>query len=163
MRLLLQTLSILIVVTLVGGSGVVLLNKDIPDYPVPDAPWEAGTALDGQTFFTTDTILETQDEVLDSFRFRDGKFQSSMCQVYCDFGWSDYQTFVADGVLHFTATTSCPDAPHKVVFYGTVIDGTLSFEGTWTTRRWYWTQQLNAVGSGTETPTEAHIAAGITS
>ena len=163
MRILFQTLALLVVVLLVGGSSVALLKKDIPDYAVPDAPWEAGSALDGMTFFTTDTIVETQDVVLDSFRFRDGTFQSSMCQVYCDFGWSEYQTFVEDGVLHFTATTRCPDAPHTVVFYGTVIDGRVSFEGTWTTRRWYWTHQVNAIGSGTTTPTEAHIAVGITS
>ena len=27
-------------------------------------------------------------------------------------------------------------------------DGKISFEGTWTTRRWYWTRQLNVMGEG---------------
>ena len=81
--------------------------------------------------------------------FVDGRFQSKMCQVYCDFGWSEYQTATVDGVIHFTTTTTCPDAPHTVVWYGMMgDDGKISFEGTWTTRRWYWTRQLNVMGEG---------------
>ncbi|SFS13514.1 hypothetical protein [Yoonia litorea] len=161
MRVVVTTLALLAAVILVGGASIAVLNRDIPDYAVPDGPWKAGTALDGLTFFTFDRVIETEDEILDALVFRDGKFQSAMCQVYCDFGWHDYRTFIDGETLHFTTTTRCPDAPHTVVFYGTVVDGAVTFEGTWTTRRWYWTHQVNVVGRGTLVPSEEHIAAGI--
>jgi hypothetical protein len=75
-----------------------------------------------------------------------------MCQEYCDFGWSEYRTKEIDGTLHFTATTRCPDAPHTVVWYGTVTGEDVRFEATWTTRRWYWTYQIEATGAGSTTP-----------
>jgi hypothetical protein len=60
-----------------------------------------------------------------------------------------------DGVTHFTATALCPDAPHTVVWYGTVTGDEVAVEVTWTTRRWYWTNQIAVRGSGTVTPSEA--------
>jgi len=86
--------------------------------------------------------------------FRDGTFQSADCQEYCNFGWSDYQTREIDGVIHFTATTICPDAPHTVVWHGAVTDNAVVLDGTWTTRRWYWTNQIAVRATGTLTPPE---------
>jgi len=91
--------------------------------------------------------------------FRDGTFQSVDCQNYCNFGWSEYQTKDIDGVIHFTATTICPDAPHTVVWYGQVDGGTIALEGTWTTRRWYWTNQIAVEASGDATDFDAATAA----
>lgn len=131
-----------------GATAVTMLNEDMPDYAVPEKAWTVGAALDGKVFYTTDRLLETGEILQDELHFKDGTFQSAMCQVYCDFGWSDYKTYIDGDTIHFTTTTTCPDAPHTVVWYGTVTGDTVQFEGTWTTRRWYWTRQLNAIGAG---------------
>ncbi len=131
-----------------GATAVTVLNEDIPDLAVPEMAWSEGTELDGKVFYTADRLLETGEALEDELHFVDGTFQSAMCQVYCDFGWSDYQTYVDGETIHFTTTTVCPDAPHTIVWYGTVTGDEVTFKGTWTTRRWYWTRQLNAIGEG---------------
>jgi hypothetical protein len=158
MKTVLQTIALLCAVIALGGAAVIALSKDMPDLAVPAGDWQPGSVLDGQVYYTTDIVTETGDVIYDEFHFRNGTFQSAMCQIYCDFGWSDYQTKVVDDVLYFQATTRCPDAPHTVVFYGKIADENLSFEGTWTTRRWYWTHQINVTGEGTTTPTANHLA-----
>lgn len=131
-----------------GAATVSAMKTDIPDYAVPDGPWQAGGALDGVVFHTVDTVRETGEVMRDELHFAAGGFLSAMCQDYCDFGWSDYRTWTDGAVIRFTATTRCPDAPHTVVWYGTVDGDALRFEATWTTRRWYWTRQINIVGEG---------------
>ncbi len=133
-------------------GAVSMMNRDIPDLAVPEGPWQAGSALDGRVFHTVDTILGSGDVLRDELHFMDGRFQSAKCQQYCDFGWSDYETKQTGDTIHFTATSRCPDAPHTVVWYGTVQGDELRFEGTWTTRRWYWTRQIAVVGEGRTTP-----------
>jgi hypothetical protein len=135
-----------------GAATVTTMKPDLPDLAIPDMAWEAGSALDGRVFYTTDKVRETNDVLNDELHFVDGQFQSAMCQDYCDFGWSGYQTWTDGETLHFTATTRCPNAPHTVVWYGTVTGDNVQFEGTWTTRRWYWTRQLNVSGEGSLTP-----------
>lgn len=152
MKSILQAIAFLCVIVATGGASVALLKPDVPDMAIPDANWQAGSILDGQVFYTVDHVVETGDIITDEFHFVDGTFQSAMCQVYCDFGWSEYQTWTEGDVIHFTATTRCPDAPHTVVFMGTVTGDEIAFEGTWTTRRWYWTHQINVVGAGSLTP-----------
>ena len=132
-----------------GAATVTAMRDEQPAVTVPEAPWEASHALDGMVFETSDRIVETGEVLEDRLHFRDGRFQSEMCQDYCDFGWAEYRTWTdADGVIHFTTTTKCPDAPHTVVWIGRVDGDEIDFEGTWTTRRWYWTRTLNAEGAG---------------
>jgi len=137
-----------------GAATVSVVNDDIPDMAVPEMAWNTGSALDGKVFYTDDTVTETGEQLQDIIHFVDGTFQSEMCQVYCDFGWSDYETWIKDDVIHFTTTTFCPDAPHTVVWYGTVVGDEIEFAVSWTTRRWYWTHQINATGFGNTTPHE---------
>ena len=132
-----------------GAVGV--LNKDIPDFAVPEGGWQSGTVLDGRVFYTVDTIVGSGEILTDALHFADGRFQSLKCQQYCDFDWSEYETKQQGDTLHFTATTHCTDAPHVVVWYGTVDGDVLDFEGTWTTRRWYWTHQIEFSGEGSTT------------
>ena len=152
MAQILQVAAIAVVTLGTGAATLTAMNGDVPDYSVPDGDWSRGSALDGRVFYTVDTIVETGEILTDELVFRDGTFQSVMCQAYCDFGWSDYQTKREGDVIHFTARTECPDAPHTVVFYGTVVGDEIRFEGTWTTRRWYWTHQINVTGLGSPTP-----------
>lgn len=135
-----------------GAVAVTVMRADPPAPVVPDSPWQADGALDGRVFHTVDTIVETGEVLRDALHFADGRFQSAMCQKYCDFGWSEYRTWADGAVIHFTATTACPDAPHTVVWHGQVTGDDIRFEGTWTTRRWYWTRQINVVGEGSTTP-----------
>jgi hypothetical protein len=142
-----------------GAATMSVMNEDIPDLEVPEGAWVSTGALDGRAFTVLGVDVESGAVLEDELLFRDGTFQSVDCQNYCDFGWSDYQTKDIDGVIHFTATTICPDAPHTVVFYGRVEGDTITLEGTWTTRRWYWTNQIVLEASGAATDFDAAIDA----
>ena len=135
-----------------GAATLTVMNDDIPDLSVPEGEWSAGTKLDGRSFFVIGSDLDSGEILEDELIFRDGTFQSANCQIYCDFGWSEYQTKVQGEVIHFTARTECPDAPHTVVWYGTVTGDAVEVEGTWTTRRWYWTHQIRFAASETTRP-----------
>lgn len=134
-----------------GAATLSVMNEDIPDMKVPEGAWTSSGALDGRAFEIYGIDVESGAELEDALLFRDGMFQSVDCQNYCDFGWSDYKTKEIDGVIHFTVTTICPDAPHTVVFYGRVDGDQITLEGTWTTRRWYWTNQIVIEATGTAT------------
>lgn len=146
---LLQIASIGIATLGTGAATMSVMNEDIPDLQIPEGAWVSSGALDGRAFTMIGTVTESGAVLEDELLFRDGTFQSVDCQTYCDFGWSDYRTKEIDGVLHFTATTVCPDAPHTVVWYGQVTEDTMIVEGTWTTRRWYWTNQIAYEATGT--------------
>ena len=97
-------------------GAVSLMTRDIPDLAVPAGPWQAGSVLDGRVFHTVDTIVGTGKVVQDELHFVDGRFQSAMCQEYCDFGWSDYETKQVGDTVHFTVTTRCP-AHRRLVWH----------------------------------------------
>ena len=138
-----------------GAATLTVMNEDIPDLDVPAGAWASTGALDGKTFRIAGEDLKSGATLEDDIHFKDGTFQSADCQAYCDFGWSEYQTKDIDGVIHFTATTECPTAPHTVVWYGTVTGDRLDVDLTWTTRRWYWTNQIRIRGEGSVAQTAA--------
>ncbi|WP_424973734.1 hypothetical protein [Dinoroseobacter sp. S124A] len=151
MTQIIQVAAIVLATAGTGAATMSVMNEDIPDLEVPEGAWGAPGALDGRAFTVRGIDMESGAVLEDELLFRDGTFQSADCQIYCDFGWSDYQTKEIDGVIHFTTTTLCPDAPHTVVWYGQVTGDTITFDVTWTTRRWYWTNQIVLEGSGTAT------------
>lgn len=138
-----------------GGTAIVALRAEAPELAVPDSAWETVAVLDGKVFYTTDTIRETGEVLQDRLTFRDGTFQSEMCQVYCDFGWTEYRTMVEGDRVRFHVITTCPEAPHTVEWLGTVTGDTVTFEAVWTSKRWYWTRHLSVFGAGSTTPPEA--------
>lgn len=129
-----------------------VINEDIPDLAVPEGDWKAGHELDGRSFEILGTDVASGALLDNRITFRDGTFQSADCQNYCSFGWSDYRTKAIDGVIHFTARTVCPDAPHPVVWYGRVTDDDVVVDGTGTTQRWYWTNQIAITATGLGVP-----------
>lgn len=141
-----------------GAATMTVMNEDIPDFQVPEGAWTASGALDGRSFDILGTDLNSGAVLEDLIVFRDGTFQSVDCQNYCNFGWSDYQTKEIDGLIHFTARTICPDAPHTVVWYGRVDGDEVVVDGTWTTRRWYWTNQIAITATGSSVPATEDIA-----
>ena len=160
MTQILQIAAISIATLGTGAATMSMINEDIPDLAVPAGDWKPGHELDGRSFEILGTD-KVSGAVLDNrIMFRDGTFQSADCQNYCNFGWSDYQTKAIDGVIHFTARTICPDAPHTVVWYGRVIGDAVVLDGTWTTRRWYWTNQIAVTATGLGVPLAGDGASG---
>ena len=159
MNKVLQIAAVALVTLGTGTATMSLLNKDIPDLEVPGGAWAAGHELDGLTFNIEAVDLDRGLRLGDDIVFRDGAFQSIDCQNYCDFGWTDYKTKIIEDVVHFTVHMVCPDAPHTVVWYGTVEGDEVALEASWTTRRWYWTTQFRLSGAGhrvSETAGETH-------
>jgi hypothetical protein len=152
MTKILQIAAIAFATIVTGAATMTVMNKDIPDLAVPEGNWTAGHELDGRTFEVSGIDVGSGAELTDEIIFREGTFQSVDCQNYCDFGWSDYQTKNIAGVIHFSVRTVCPDAPHTVVWYGTVTGDELVVDATWTTRRWYWTNQIVMTAKGLEVP-----------
>lgn len=151
----LQIAAIAVATLGTGAATLSVMNEDIPDLVVPEGDWTSPGALDGMAFHIYGNDLSSGAELTDEIFFRDGTFLSADCEEYCEFGWSDYQTKEIDGVIHFTTTAICPDAPHTVVWYGTVAGDTVAIDVTWTTRRWYWTNQIPMRVTGTRIPPEA--------
>ncbi len=140
-----------------GAATLTVMNEDIPDFAVPEGAWADTGALDGKTFRIYGEVPDRSAALEDDIIFRDGTFQSTDCENYCNFGWSDYQTKTVDGVIHFTTTAICPDAPHTVVWYGRVTGDEVVIDSTWTTRRWYWTNQIAVKATGAVVP-DAEVA-----
>lgn len=137
-----------------GAATLTVMNKDIPDLSVPAGAWATTGALDGLAFKIYGKNVESGAVLEDDILFRDGTFLSTDCEAYCNFGWSDYQTKQVDGVIHFTATAICPDAPHTVVWHGRVTGEDVEVDATWTTRRWYWTNQIPVQATGMVIPSD---------
>ncbi|SIS92695.1 hypothetical protein SAMN05421759_106192 [Roseivivax lentus] len=157
-----QTIQVAVIAVATLGTGAAtmsVMNEDIPDLQVPEGAWVSSGALDGRAFEVYGQDVNSGAVLEDEIIFRDGTFQSVDCQNYCDFSWSEYQTKEIGGVIHFTATTVCPDAPHTVVFYGQVDGDAVTIQGTWTTRRWFWTNQIVMEVAGTATDFDAALAA----
>ena len=143
-----------------GAATMSVMNEDIPDLEVPEGDWATTGALDGMTFEVLGKDVNSGAVLDNVLRFRNGTFQSADCQNYCNFGWSTYETREINGVTHFTARTICPDAPHTVVWYGQVEGDELIVDGTWTTRRWYWTNQIAITATGTAIDDASAAASG---
>ena len=128
MTQLLQVASIALATLGTGAATMTVMNQDIPDLAVPEGDWSAGNALDGRSFHIVGADLESGEILKDELVIRNGTFQSVNCQKYCDFGWIAYETKVLGDVIHFTARPVCPDAPHTVVWYGTVTGDDVQIE-----------------------------------
>jgi len=157
----LQAAAAAVVALGTGATAVTVMTKDVPDFAVPDRQWQPGAELDGRAFRLSGAITETGADLPETvLSFVDGRFQSSRCQIYCEFGWNDYRTSRDGETIHFTSTTRCPDAPHTVVWYGIVEGDEMRVEGTWTTRRWYWTRQINLLAEGSPTSPKVEAISG---
>ncbi|MGI1662544.1 hypothetical protein ACRDNQ_09920 [Palleronia sp. KMU-117] len=160
MTQIIQVAAIALATVGTGAATMSVMKEDIPDLQVPEGNWSSVGALDGRSFEVLGVDTESGAVLEDLLIFRDGKFQSVDCQNYCDFGWSDYQTKEIEGVIHFTVRTVCADAPHTVVFYGQVDGDDITADGTWTTRRWYWTNQIVLTATGKAAPAGTESAEG---
>lgn len=149
-----QAAAIALLTAGTGAATVSVLNEDIPDMAVPEAAWTDDHVLDGRVF-RIEATLDNGETDTDELHFVDGGFMSMGCEAYCAFGYSDYRTWIdEDGVIHFTTTARCPSAPHTTVWHGQVTGDEMTVEMSWTTRRWYWTHQINGLGTGSSVVAE---------
>ncbi len=160
MSQILQVAAIALATLGTGAATISVMKTEIPDLAVPEGAWDAGALLDGRSFHIAGVHHGSGQALTDEIHFRNGMFQSVDCEAYCAFGWTAYETRVEGDVIHFTASPKCPDAPHTVVWYGTVTGDSLRVEGTWTTRRWYWTQQIGFTARGSDGPPAPARASG---
>lgn len=135
-----------------GAAAVSVLNPDVPDLTVPEADWSTGQALDGKSFFIQAELDNGAEGETDTLVFEDGRFMSMDCETYCNFGFSEYRTWIDGDAIHFTTVAKCPTAPHTVVWHGWIVDDQITVDMSWTTRRWYWTHQITGTGSGSLVP-----------
>lgn len=144
----------------IGAAAVSVMNEDIPDSTVPELAWTPGHELDGASFFVQ-AVLDTgaQGET-DTLVFKDGAVMSMDCQEYCDFGFSDDQTWTVGTVIHVLTVATCPTAPHRVVWHGHITGDDITAALSWTTRRWYWTHQITGTVKGTRVPSAAGSVSG---
>ena len=73
----------------------------------------------------------------DVLSFSDGNFTSSACFKY-GFASGPYTATVEGDSIHFQAETISP-THGKMVWQGTLKDGTLEVDYSWTKERWLWT------------------------
>jgi hypothetical protein len=73
----------------------------------------------------------------DILSFSEGKFTSSACFKY-GFGSGPYTATLDGDAIHFQAETVSP-THGKMVWQGTLKDGTLEVDYSWTKERWLWT------------------------
>lgn len=140
------------VAVLLGGgtAAVTTMQSGIEEVTIPDLPYAPSTALDGRSFYIEAEIVGWDGTETDELMFRDGHFISLDCQEACDFGWTGYEAWEDGDTIHFTVTTNCSEAPHEVVWVGSVTGDTISADMVWTTRRWYWRHQIVGTGGGPE-------------
>jgi hypothetical protein len=97
----------------------------------------ASGILDGKKFvgLTGEKGKKVHHE--DVLSFGDGIFTSSACYQY-GFKGGPYTATVEGDSIHFQAETISP-THGKMVWQGTLKDGTLEVDYSWTKERWLWT------------------------
>jgi len=102
-----------------------------------DAVSTASGVLDGKEFVGPTGEKGKKADHEDVLRFSDGTFTSSACFQY-GFTGGPYTATVDGDAIHFQAETISP-THGKMVWEGTLEDGTLEVTYTWTKERWLWT------------------------
>lgn len=98
----------------------------------------AGSGVLDQTTFSGEIgPLGKPADVQDTWVFERGTFVSRECEKRCGYPPAPYFTRQKDGSIEFISETHCPGTDAKIVWRGTVDDGTIKGEFTWTKARWY--------------------------
>lgn len=85
----------------------------------------------------------------DTLVFANGTFVSTECERRCKYPARPYFIRQVGDRIEFISETRCPDKDAKIVWRGTVDDGTIKGVFTWTTVRWYWTIEKEFSFEGT--------------
>jgi hypothetical protein len=109
---------------------------------------DSGT-LDGMTFSAELGPVGKPADVKDTLVFANGTFVSTECERRCGYPARPYFVRQVGDGIEFISETRCPDKDAKIVWRGTVDDGTIKGVFTWTTVRWYWTIEKEFSFEGT--------------
>ena len=105
--------------------------------------------LDGMTFSAELGPVGKPTDVKDTLVFANGTFVSTECERRCEYPARPYFVRQVGDRIEFVSETRCPDKDAKIVWRGTVDDGTIKGVFTWTTVRWYWTIEKEFSFEGT--------------
>jgi hypothetical protein len=97
----------------------------------------ASGVLDGKRFVGPTGEKGKKVHHEDELIFSDGMFTSTACFEY-GFGAGPYTATVEGDAIHFQAETKSP-THGKMEWKGTLKDGTLKVDYSWTKERWLWT------------------------
>jgi len=109
----------------------------------------AGTGpLDGMTFSGSIGSPEEPARTKDTFVFSKGRFVSTECVKTCGYRAGTY--FVRDrgGKTEFLSVSSCTYKDANIVWRGTIKNGIIKGESTWTVKRWYRTVERKLLFEG---------------
>ena len=98
---------------------------------------EPSRILDGKKFVGLTGEKDKKVHHKDVLSFSEGIFTSSACYQY-GFKGGPYTATVEGDSIHFQAETISP-THGKMVWQGTLKDGTLEVDYSWTKERWLWT------------------------
>lgn len=107
---------------------------------LPNVAELAGSGpLDGLTFLSDLGQVGKPADIEDNLVFSDGMFVSTECESRCNYPASPYFVRKRDEALEFVSETRCPHKDATIVWRGTIENGIIKGESTWTLKRWYWT------------------------
>ena len=143
-----------------AGGGVLVSNPTAPTRAqLVDAAQARGSGiLDGMTFSGQVSVNGKPLDVIDTWVFAKGAFESAECSNRCNYPRAPY--FVRDmgDAIEFISESRCLDKDSQIVWRGTIKDGRAKGTMTWTMSRWYWTIEKQFVFEGTLTNRAASIA-----
>jgi len=105
--------------------------------------------LDGMSFAAELGPLGKPADLEDTLVFANGTFVSTECEKRCQYPARPYFIRHVGDKVEFVSETECPYKDAKIVWRGTVEDGTIKGVFTWTTVRWYWTIEKEFAFEGT--------------
>ena len=114
--------------------------------------------LDGMTFSGQVTVKGEPLDVVERWVFAHGAFESSECSLRCNYPRAPYFVRQLGEAIEFISESRCIDKDAKIVWHGTIEDGTAKGTMTWTISRWYWTIEKKFRFEGTLTERAASAA-----
>lgn len=114
--------------------------------------------LDGMTFSGLMGAAEDGEPVEDNFIFDNGTFMSTECDRRCGYPARPYFVRNVGEKIEFFSESNCLYKDAKIVWHGTVEDGTIRGVSSWTVNRWYWTIEKEIPFHGTLNTSGGSIA-----
>jgi hypothetical protein len=122
--------------------------KTIQAVQVETAEADVTGPLDGMTFSGVIGSPGDPTRTKDKFVFSKGKFVSTECVKVCGYHAGSYFIRERDGKTEFLSVSHCTYKDAKIVWRGTIDNGIVKGESTWTVKRWYRTVEKKLLFEG---------------